>query len=184
MGQGQRTTVIVAVSVVFAMVVLSFASVPLYRIFCAKTSYGGTPQQAYQVTAKPIDRFIEVRFTSNTQRDLDWHFEALQTKQKVQLGKPALAFYKVTNLSAHPITGIAAYNVAPDKAAPHFVKIKCFCFEDQKLEGGQTIVMPVEFYIDPALVEDEKTKDLDSVTLSYTFFESKRSPFTDRLRGR
>ncbi len=184
MARSNRATVLIAVAISFAMVVLSFAAVPLYRIFCAKTSYGGTPQQAYTVNVTPIDRFIEVRFTSSIQRDLEWQFEPLQTTLRVQLGKPALAFYRVTNLSSRPVVGIASYNVSPDKAAPHFVKIKCFCFEDQRIEGKQSVVMPVEFYVDPELAKAQNTHDLESITLSYTFFESKRSPFTEMIRGR
>lgn len=155
------------------MTALAFASVPLYRIFCQKTGYGGTPQLVYQNATKLSDRQITVRFNANVQKDLPWEFRPLQNEITVYAGETGLAFYQVTNTSKEPLVGIATYNVTPEKAGLYFNKIECFCFEEQTLPPGQTVDMPVQFFIHPDLDEDKNLKDVQTVTLSYTFFHAK-----------
>lgn len=168
-----KRTAFVLSGLFFCMLVLAFASVPLYRLFCQKTGYGGTPKIALKGTDRIIDHSITVHFNADMNQALPWKFEPLQTKITVKAGALGLAYYKVHNSSDKPLTGIAVYNVTPDKAAPYFNKIECFCFEEQRLEPHQTLELPVQFYIDPEIAKDVHCKDLTSITLSYTFFESK-----------
>lgn len=155
------------------MLALSFAAVPLYRIFCQKTGYGGTPKIAYSASGKLGKRHLSVFFNADTHRDLPWEFKPLQQRITVQTGATGLAFYSVKNHSHLPLKGMATYNVTPDKAAPYFVKIECFCFEVQTL-GPQTFQeLPVQFYIDPAFDTDPNMADVQEITLSYTFFSQK-----------
>lgn len=155
------------------MTALAFASVPLYRIFCQKTGYGGTPQIVYQNATKVSDRLIKIRFNATVQKDLPWKFKPLQNEVTVYAGETGLAFYQVENTSDRPLVGIATYNVTPDKAGLYFNKIECFCFDEQTLPPGQVIDMPVQFFIDPEIDQDPNLKDVTTVTLSYTFFHAK-----------
>lgn len=168
-----RAVLLVVLSLLGVMTALAFASVPLYRIFCQKTGYGGTPQIAYQNTHKIVDRRLKVRFNAVVQKDLPWRFKPLQQDLTVRAGETGLAFYQVQNTSSKPLIGIATYNVTPDKAGQYFNKIECFCFEEQTLPPGQVIDMPVQFFIDPAIVKDENLKEVKTITLSYTFFHAK-----------
>lgn len=153
------------------MLGISFASVPLYRLFCQQTGYGGTPKLVYQGTFShaPSPHQLTIRFNADVHRHLPWSFRPLQTQLLVQAGAQVTAFYEVTNLTSAPMTGIASYNVTPDKAAPYFNKIDCFCFEEQRVLPGPPMTMPVQFFIDPAIVKDHP--DVTTITLSYTFFE-------------
>ncbi len=153
-----------------SMVGLSFAAVPLYRIYCQQTGYAGTTQRAEKASDVVLDRTVTVHFDANVAPDLPWSFEPEQRKLEVKIGETALAFYKATNNSDHPITGSAVFNVAPEAGGIHFNKIQCFCFTEQRLDPGQTVDMAVSFYIDPAFVDDDDTKDLTELTLSYTFY--------------
>ena len=168
-----RRVAIVIGTLFFAMIVLSFASVPLYRIFCQKTGYGGTPKIVAEGATHIVDRVFKVRFSANTHRDLPWHFRPLQHEIEVRAGESALAFYQVKNKSSQPLVGIATYNVTPEKAGKYFNKIDCFCFEEQTLPPGQVIDMPVQFFVDPEIVNDPRMAEIGTLTLSYTFFHAK-----------
>ncbi len=166
---------IILVIMVFTMLGIAYASVPLYRLFCQKTGYGGTPQIGGTLSSenKPIDRQITVQFTATTHRDLNWGFKPLQHSITIKIGESGMAYYWAENYSDQPIIGMATYNVSPDKAARYFHKIACFCFEEQKLDPKQGMEMPVLFFIDPAFAQDPQLKNLHTITLSYTFFNLK-----------
>lgn len=173
LAQSKRNSAILLIALVILMLALSFAAVPLYRIFCQRTGYGGTPQLANYNPSKVIDRQITIRFNADVHRDLPWKFKPLQLETTVRLGATGLAFYQVENLSPQAMIGIATYNVTPDKAAIYFNKINCFCFEEQSIPSQQPIELPVQFFIDPELAQDPQLKDVDTITLSYTFFHAK-----------
>ena len=156
--------------IVAGMVGLSFAAVPLYRLYCQVTGYAGTTQRAEKASDTVLDRKVIVRFDSNVASGLPWEFEPEQRRLEVRIGETALAFYKATNTSDHAITGTAVFNVAPEAVGLYFNKVQCFCFTEQTLEPGQTVDMPVSFYIDPEFVNDDDTKVLTELTLSYTFY--------------
>jgi cytochrome c oxidase assembly protein subunit 11 len=159
---------------VAVMVGLSFAAVPLYRIFCEQTGYDGTPGRA--ATAPSADRVsshtVNVRFDANVATGLPWRFEPKQDTATVRIGDSNLAFFTVHNDSDRPVTGRAVFNVAPGTVARYFKKVQCFCFTEQRLEPGQSMDMPVSFFIDPQFLEDEDTKNTKDITLSYTFYRS------------
>ena len=163
-------TAMVLFTVVAGMVGLAFASVPLYRIFCQVTGLGGTPGVQASAPEVKTDTDFIVRFDANTNPDLPWKFKPVQREVHLKLGEEKLAFYQATNMSDKPITGTATFNVTPLKAGQFFVKIDCFCFTEQTLEPGQTIDMPVTFYVDPEIYEKVNTRDVKTITLSYTFY--------------
>jgi cytochrome c oxidase assembly protein subunit 11 len=167
-----RRVAAVCASVALGMVGLSFAAVPLYAMFCQATGYGGTTQRVVKASDVILDRTIEVRFDANVGGHLPWTFEPVERTVRVKLGETALAFYRATNTSDKPITGTAAFNVDPPAAGIHFNKIACFCFTEQTLEPGQSIEMPVSFYVDPALAADRDARSIHTIVLSYTFFPS------------
>lgn len=156
------------------MLLLAYASVPLYRLFCAATGYGGTPKQAAAAPGKILDRTIIIEFDAETDPDLAWEFKPERRSVKVRLGERGLAHYIAKNLTKSPITGHAVYNVVPLAAGQYFNKIECFCFKEQTLAGGRRAWMPVSFFIDPALADDPDLKRIDTITLSYTFFAVKK----------
>jgi len=158
--------------VVAGMVGLSFAAVPLYEIFCQQTGYAGTPQRADAAPTKVSDRTVSVRFDANVMPDLPWRFEPEQNEMTVRIGASNLAFFKATNTSDKPIVGTAIFNVAPNSAAQYFNKIQCFCFTEQLLEPGETMEMPVTFFIDEEFLDNVSTKHIQDITLSYTFYRS------------
>lgn len=160
-------------SVAVGMVGMSFAAVPLYRIFCQVTGFGGTTQVAKAAPEEAADRWITVRFNSDTARDLPWEFRPMQREVKVRVGEEALVFYEATNRGSAPTTGTAAYNVTPLKTGVYFAKVACFCFEEQELAPGERMEFPVSFFVDPSLVEDRDQNDVNTITLSYTFFRAK-----------
>ncbi|MDP3371824.1 MAG: cytochrome c oxidase assembly protein [Candidatus Paracaedibacteraceae bacterium] len=158
----------------FGMLGASFAAVPLYRLICQKTGFGGTPQVGlFNIAAPAQDQYVRVKFTATTNRDLPWHFVPKQSEVTIKIGEPKLVYYEATNQSYKPIIGMATYNVSPDKAGIFFGKIQCFCFEQQLLKPGETVDMPVLFTISPDILKDPFTKNLKTLTLSYTFFEYK-----------
>ncbi len=168
----KTVTAVVLVGVVAGMVGLSFASVPLYRIFCQVTGYGGTPNtESVQLPDTVSDRAVTVRFDSNVNSALPWRFTPEQRLMQVRLGDERLAFYEAVNRADHAVTGTATFSVTPYKAAPYFSKIDCFCFTEQTLEAGQRVSMPVSFFVDPAIADDPNTRDISTITLSYTFYE-------------
>ena len=155
---------------VAGMVGLAYASVPLYELFCQVTGYGGTPQVAAAAPGSSSDKKIAIRFDANTNPKLPWKFKASQAQMTVKLGEQNLAFYEAQNLGGVAVTGTAVFNVTPLKAGPYFSKIECFCFTEQTLTAGQRVDMPVQFFIDPKIFTDPDTKDVTTVTLSYTFY--------------
>ena len=151
---------------------LSFASVPLYRMFCQATGYGGTPRIGPAAAPGVDGHAIQVRFDANTSPSLPWRFSADVREVTVPLGEERLATYTGLNEAGRAVTGVATYNVTPDKAAPYFHKTACFCFNEQTLQPGQRMSFPLSFWVDPAILTDPDTKDVHSITLSYTFFRS------------
>ncbi len=149
---------------------LAYASVPLYTLFCQVTGYGGTPQIADAAPSTVLDREIAIRFDANTNPKLPWKFKAAQTEMTVKLGEQSLAFFEAENLGGDEVTGTAVFNVTPLKAGPYFSKIECFCFTEQSLTAGQRVEMPVQFFVDPEILTDPDTKDVNTITLSYTFY--------------
>lgn len=168
------TIVVVCGAVVLAMAGLSYAAVPLYRLYCQATGYAGTTQRAAKPSDTVLDRMLTVRFDANVSPELPWRFEPLQKKLDVRIGENTLAFYRATNTSDQPVTGTAVFNVAPESAGLHFNKVQCFCFTEQRLEPGQTVDMAVSFYVDAGFVDDEDTKEFSELTLSYTFYPAQK----------
>lgn len=169
--KGIRRTGFIAAGVAVAMLGLAYASVPLYRLFCQVTGFGGTTMRVDETAApSAVDRLIKVRFDANVAPGLAWTFKPVETQATIRIGERKLAFYQATNLTDKPITGMATYNVSPDTAGGYFMKIHCFCFDEQTLQPGETVDMPVSYYIDPAILEDASARRIDEITLSYTFF--------------
>jgi cytochrome c oxidase assembly protein subunit 11 len=162
----------VCIATVATMVGAAYAAVPLYDLFCRVTGYGGTTQVAQYDPDQVLDREIIVRFDASRARGFAWEFEPVERQMTVNVGETALAFYRATNPTDRPITGIATYNVAPFKMGPYFAKLDCFCFEEQTLGPGESMEMPVLFFVDPAMDDERRMDDVRSVTLSYTFFEA------------
>lgn len=169
-----------ALAIVVGTIGLSYASVPLYRVFCQVTGFGGTVKIADD-DADPIlidenniveDRPISIRFNADVSAHVPWRFTPLQSEVVVLPGETVLAFYAAKNLSKDPITGIATYNVTPAKAAIYFNKVQCFCFDEQRLKPGEALDMPVFFFIDPEFAHDDNMADVKDITLSYTFFKA------------
>jgi cytochrome c oxidase assembly protein subunit 11 len=152
------------------MLALAFASVPLYRMFCQATGYGGTTQKAAKPSATVLDRAMTVRFDANVAGGLGWRFEPVQRRLDVKVGETALVHYRATNTSDRELVGSATFNVAPDIMGAFFNKLECFCFTEQRLAPGQTVDMPVSFFIDPAMAKDPDAGRLGDLTLSYTFY--------------
>jgi cytochrome c oxidase assembly protein subunit 11 len=171
-----RRVAFAVTGVVLTMTGLSFASVPLYDLFCRMTGYGGTTQVATQGSATRGERTLGVRFDANVGQGLPWSFAPETPVVKARTGVTQTVFYKVTNHSDREWTATATYNVAPDQAGVYFTKISCFCFSEQTLGPGETAEWPVVFYLDPALEKDEVMAKVESVTLSYTFCASKKQP--------
>ena len=162
-------TALIMGAVVAAMLGLAFASVPLYKMFCELTGFAGTPQRADRAPGAVAGQ-IGIRFDANVHPGLPWRFEAKQTTVRINPGAQTKIFYRAQNLAARPITGQAVFNVTPDQVGKYFRKIECFCFTEQTLQAGQAADMPVIFFVDPKMKKDPDTKDIDEVTLSYTFY--------------
>ena len=161
-----------------AMLGLGYAAVPLYDLFCRVTGFGGTTQvasegDAARAAAVGIDQQISIRFDASTARDVPWEFRPTQSTDTVRIGQRDLATYVARNNGREPITGTATFNVEPAQAGLYFHKIQCFCFTEQTLEPGQEVNMPVLYYVDPAILEDEFMADVEQITLSYTFHRAK-----------
>jgi cytochrome c oxidase assembly protein Cox11 len=170
----QRTLTIAGLLLAIAvMVTLVSFSVPIYRLFCAATGAGGTTQRVARDTAAPSAKLVTVYFNTDVAPGLPWRFEPVQRSVTLHLGAQTLAYFRATNLSDHPIVGHATFNVTPDKSGLYFKKIQCFCFTEERLGAHQTVEMPVQFFVDPRLGTDPDTTDVDQITLSYTFFQSK-----------
>jgi cytochrome c oxidase assembly protein subunit 11 len=160
------------------MTAITAASPTLYTMFCKATGYGGTTQRASAASHKVLDRTITVRFDSNVAQGLPWTFEPDVTKMDVKIGETGLAFFRATNNSDKPVTGHASFNVTPEVFGAYFNKIQCFCFTEQTLKPHQTVEMPVTFFIDPKMVDDQDTAPLTEVTLSYIFYPVDRPAAT------
>jgi len=161
---------------------LTAASVPLYRLFCQVTGYGGTTQVASAAPEIVLDREVTVRFDSNVSSGMAWDFSANQVSQTLHIGEVGLAFFTATNLTDDTTSGVATFNVTPLEAGLYFSKIQCFCFNEQTLEPGETVQMPVYYYVDPDITERANLDDVTTITLSYTFFPSE-SPRADTRDG-
>lgn len=178
-----RTGAVLA-GVAAGMLGLAYAAVPLYQLFCQVTGYGGTTQRVDRPSDRVLDRTITVRFDANV-NGLAWRFEPVERTMDVRIGENTLAFYRATNMSDRTLVGTATFNVTPDLAGGFFNKMECFCFKEQRLEPGQSIEMPVSFYVDPSLVDDKDARRLTQITLSYTFFPVDRPQrAADADRGR
>jgi len=168
-----RLLAVVAV-VAMSMVGLAYASVPLYKLFCQVTGFGGTTQIATQapeqalLTAEPL----AVRLDANVNPQLNWSFVPVEQEVSLKPGEEITAIYRATNIGAMPSTGTATFNVTPQKAGPYFMKIECFCFTEQTLQPGESVDMPVRFFLDSEIVSDINTSDIDEIVLSYTFFKA------------
>ena len=172
--RANRRVAFAAGGVVAGMLVLAFASAPLYRLFCQVTGYGGTTQRAASAPAETGTRTITVRFNADVaSQDLGWEFKPSQNAIRTVTGEEHLAFYRVRNTGTAPTVGVATFNVTPHKAGPYFQKIACFCFSEQELKPGESMDMPVSFFVDPAIEKDPNLRDVTTITLSYTFFRAK-----------
>ena len=168
--KNQRLAFGVGVFVVSMALFSIFAVPPAYRLFCQVTGWGGTTQRAEIAPTIVLDRKITVRFDANTAQGLPWRFKPEQLSQTINVGASALAFYESENLADKPVAGQATFNVSPAKAGIYFRKIDCFCFTEQTLQPGESVSMPVAYFIDPAIDDDPNMDEVETVTLSYTFF--------------
>lgn len=162
-------TALLAVLGVCTMTGVAFASVPLYRLFCQVTGFGGTTQTA-DAAPGAVDAKITVAFDSNISPALTWKFKPEVASDQIAIGARDMAFYTASNTGTVPVTGTATYNVTPAQAGKYFTKIECFCFTEQTLQPGETVRMPVIYYVDPRILTDPDTKDVEKITLSYTFY--------------
>lgn len=170
-----RNVVLACIAAVAGMGALSYAAVPLYRMFCQVTGFGGTTQKAEKAPDVVLDRMVTVRFDANVTPGMAWEFEPEQRTMRVKVGENVLAFYKASNKSDKALTGEASFNVSPDIAGSYFAKIECFCFKEQTLAAGETVEMPVSFFVDPKIAEDRDADGVHEITLSYTFYPAKAS---------
>lgn len=155
-----------------AMLGLAFASAPLYDLFCRVTGFGGTTGTAEQSSDRVLDEMITIRFDGSLASGMGWQFRPETTEVKLHIGETGIAYYRATNISERPIAGTAAYNVTPYSAGGYFIKIACFCFTQQVLQPGESVLMPVTFYVDPEILDDPEAKYTHTITLSYTFMET------------
>ena len=170
--RANKRLVMACAGLVVGMAGLSYAAVPLYQVFCQVTGYGGTTQRAeISDDIEVLERKITVRFDANISKDLDWDFKPAQRDVEINLGASTEIKYTAENFSDRPITGMATFNVTPQYAGIYFNKIECFCFTQTTLQPGEKIDMPVVFFIDPDLDKEKIMKNLETITLSYTFFE-------------
>lgn len=172
----QRGVAIAVAATALATFGLAYAAVPLYRLFCQHTGFAGTPQVAEKAPTIRGKRKLTVRFDTNVGGGLPWTFKPETDMVELQTGQTATVFFKVTNEASRPTAGQASYNVSPDVMGGYFDKINCFCFSEQKLDAGQTVDMPVVFFLDPKLEQDPTLDGVDAVTLSYTFYPSRTQP--------
>ncbi len=169
--QGPKKTVVQTVAVVLTMGALAWASVPFYDWFCRVTGFGGATGVADAASDEVLDQTIKVRFDASLERDMPWKFTPVEREMEIKIGETGLAFYEAYNPTDMPVAGSASYNVAPFEAGGFFTKIDCFCFEEQVLQPGERVQMPVTFYVDPEIVTDRDAKYVHTITLSYTFYQ-------------
>lgn len=168
---GKQRTLFQTIGLVVVMGGLAWASVPFYDWFCRVTGFSGVTAVASGDSEIILDKTIKIRFDASLERDMPWDFKPVQREMTLRIGETGLAFYEAYNPTDRPVAGSASYNVAPFDAGGFFAKIDCFCFEEQVLQPGERVHMPVTFYVDPAIVEDRDAKYAKSITLSYTFYE-------------
>ncbi len=188
LAKGKRNTVLGVLAILTGMTLLVVYAVPLYDLFCRATGFGGTTQRAAAAPeAAGADaasgRIVTVRFLANTNPNLPWRFQPEVDSVRVAVGKRRLIAYSARNLDDSMTTGIATFNVTPAKAGVYFTKIACFCFDEQTLKPGQAVKMPVSFFIDPAIAKDRNLRDVETITLSYTFFRAAGSDAKDLARA-
>ncbi len=172
LGRRNRRTLVAMATVGLAMLGLGFASVPLYRIFCEQTGFGGTTMRAdpnVQVR-QATGHTMSIRFDSNVQPGMPWQFYPEHRTDTVTIGRKDMAIFIAKNMSDKPVTGTASFNVTPTQAGAYFTKIQCFCFTQQTLQPGQEVRMPVLYFVDPKILQDSDNKDTQQITLSYTFY--------------
>ena len=174
--KSNRAVVVMTLGILAAMVALVSFSVPLYRIFCQVTGYGGTTQVAEQSSGEVLAREMTVRFNADIDRDLPWEFRPVERSVKINVGERTQINYYARNDSRVPVTGHAVFNVTPQKAGIYFSKIECFCFTEQTLQPGEEVLMPVDFFVDPDIADDKNLDDVRTITLSYTFYLSDDQP--------
>ena len=179
--QNNIRTLVKLVSVGLGMAAMAWASVPLYDLFCRVTGYGGTTQVASQASDEILEQTVTVRFDASTARDMPWVFKPVQTTMDIRIGETGLAFYEASNPTDRPVAGTASFNVTPLSVGGYFAKIECFCFTEQMLQPGESVMMPVTFYIDPEIVSDPQTENTHTITLSYTFFETGKDDTSAQL---
>lgn len=170
---GNGTILVLCLVFVCGMVGMAYAAVPLYRLFCQVTGYNGTTQRVEQYSDTILDRTVKVTFDSNTSNGLNWDFRPAQRSIDPKIGETVEVRFKATNRSSVPTTGTAVFNVTPMEAGAYFNKVECFCFTETTLQPGETLEMPVVFFVDPDIVKTRETKDIHTMTLSYTFYPSK-----------
>ena len=170
-GKQRANKLVAAICLAFfgGMIGMAYAAVPLYAIFCQMTGYGGTTQRVEQYSDRVLDRTITVRFDANTS-GLPWDFKPVARETTIRIGETAEAHYSATNSFSMPTAGRATFNVTPEMAGSYFNKVECFCFTDTTLKPGETLDMPVVFYVDPDIVDVPELKNIKTITLSYTFF--------------
>jgi cytochrome c oxidase assembly protein subunit 11 len=168
--RSNRKVAIACVAMFASMVGAAYASVPLYRLFCQVTGYGGTTQRVEQMSDTILDRTINVRFDANTSGSLPWDFKPKQRQVTLRIGETRQISYEGRNVATLPTSGRATFNVTPERAGAYFNKVQCFCFTDTTLQPGEDMDMPVVFFVDPEIVSDPDLKDIRTITLSYTFF--------------
>ncbi len=181
-----KRSALMAGLLVLGMLGFGYASVPLYRIFCQVTGYGGTTQrvgEAQAATVQATNTAISVRFDSNVNSALPWTFKPEHAVDKVSIGARDMAIYIAKNESDQPVVGTATFNVTPVRAGKYFNKVQCFCFTEQTLKPGQMMRMPVLYYVDPAILDDPETRDIKEITLSYTFYRSKDGKALDPAKS-
>ena len=171
--RGARITGLLCGGLALAMVGAAYASVPLYNLFCRVTGYDGTPLVGTSAPKETLDRMVLVRLDSNVAPGLDWRFTAERRSVEARVGETQTVFFRATNLGSSPSTGVAVFNVQPGQAGAFFVKLQCFCFEEQTLKPGESMDFPVVFYVDPSLAKERSLDDLSAMTLSYTYFASR-----------
>lgn len=171
--QNLGRTALLCAGVAMGMTGLSFAAVPLYDLFCKVTGFGGTPMVGTAGAGTILDRTVSVRFDANVAPGLGWKFEAESSEVELRVGETKTIFYKITNRTDRPSTGIATYNVQPERVAGYFVKIQCFCFTEHTLQPGESMEAPVVFYVDPEIAQNRELDGVKAITLSYTYFTSK-----------
>jgi cytochrome c oxidase assembly protein subunit 11 len=170
--QGPKRTAAQLAGLVVVMVSLSFAAVPFYDWFCRVTGFGGTTGVAAAGSDVILDRTVKVRFDASLEQGMPWTFKPVAHSMNIRIGETGLAFYEAHNPTSRPVAGTASFNVFPYAAGGYFTKIACFCFTEQVLQPGETVQMPVTFYIDPAMVEDPEGMFVHEIVLSYTFHET------------